>query len=285
MAIDDILKENAADFAKKDAEKLALAGTTVVETPVVETVVAKKDEPVETVVEAKPTPDAAKLETAIDSLEDDEAEVKPDEKGAVKMPFKQFERRIQRAAKASLKAIFGTDNRDDILKMKKDYEKVLTDREEERRAKLAAEDLLKEDLAKEKKRANELETKWNDHEEAQAAEVEEKRIGVIASKYIDEDSFDLAHYKFAKHLKKKTEAQLDAYTDEDVEKWYKSFAEKHPKFAKEAKAEPKKAGLNVGAAAGDKKPSPKTVDANAKSVKEMTPQEWSKYKRAHGISY
>ncbi len=294
MSIAELEKENTLAMAKAAAEKLL--GTEAPEVPPVAPVVAKEETPVvPPVVEApkaKPTTDEAKLETAIDALEDDESPLKPDEKGALTMPFKAFERRIERAGKAHLKAIFGTDNREEILKMKKDYEKVLAEREEERRSKLAAEEVLKEDLAKERKRANELESKWNAQQEEQAAAVEEERIGVIASKYLDADSFDLAHYKFAKHLKKLTAEKLDAYTDTDVENWYKNFAEKHPKHARPADAPPpavKKVGLNVGAS-GDKKPSVKTVDPNAKTpvpgkANSMTNAEWNTYKRQHGITY
>jgi hypothetical protein len=85
---------------------------------------------------ADATAEAAQTK-ALDALaDDDEAEVKPDEKGVVTLPFKAFERRIARAGKAHLKAVFGTDDREAILKMKSDYEGLLAKQDEDRRSKL-----------------------------------------------------------------------------------------------------------------------------------------------------
>lgn len=253
---------------------------------------AAEDKATSSPPKADPIKDEAKLDKALDDIEDDDddpdSELKADDKGNIKLPYKAFKTRITRASKAALKSVFGTDDREQIIKMKEDYEKMLSDRETDRRTKMAAEERAKEDLEKAHKKISDLEARELARQEAADAEREEKRITNIASKYVDAGALDLAHYKFAKHLKKFSKDELNEFDDERIENWYQKWAAKNPKLAASAPKEEKKVPVNVGASQ-PVKPSPKGSDTQKTAARgyanSMTDEEWKAYKRQHRISY
>jgi hypothetical protein len=300
MAIQDIINE--AEKGIKDAEMAkAVAANAELEAKVeavAKEAVAKAKEPVakaaqaEVVEEtAQPTEDKAKLAKAIDSMEDEESEVSADEKGMVKLPFKSFERRVQRAAKAALRSVFGTDDREAIMKMKGDYESMLAKQDEDRRSKMDEVARIKEDKDRAENRVKELETLELQRQEAVEAQATEELVNKISNDHIDPEFQELAHFKFAKMLKRKSEDELAEYTDAKIADWFAKFATKNPTYAKKAAAAKPKAPLNVGAV-DTKKPNPKgtgieDVKKNSSSdeVKKMSPQQFAIYKRQNGYSY
>ena len=64
-----------------------------------------------------------------DDAPEDALEKYMDKDGNITMPFRAFKTRLMRATKADLKKMFGTDDRDAILKQKDEYEQLLTERE------------------------------------------------------------------------------------------------------------------------------------------------------------
>ena len=180
-----------------------------------------------------PAPEPAKPPPAAD--DDPDKEPTPDDKGMVTMPFKSFQTRVKRASKADLLKMFGTDDRDKLLQWKKDYDGYQTKQEEERRAKLAEEERLKEDIEKEKKARERAEKKLQDREEQILIDRQEREIRNVCSKHIDSEYVDdVALPAFAKHCAALSEEEREALTEADVEAWFKDYAAKKPKLAKEA---------------------------------------------------
>ena len=347
MAIEDIIRENTAHAAAKEAERL-LAKKAADDKAAEEAAAAKiasdaaaaklaADEVAKAVAD-KATADAAaaklaadevakaakaKGEPVVEPVEEDEEPV-ADAKGMISLPSKQFAKRLARATKAALKEAFGTDDLAAIKKMRLDHESLLSKQDEERRSKLDEVTRANEDRDKALERARLAEEREATRAEDADAEREERVCNGIAAEYLDKDAFELAHFKFAKHLKRKSAEELENYTEEQINAWYKNFAEKHPKYAKvdaaAAKAAADKATqdaadkaaadkvaadkaaadklagrrvvvvpANVGAAG--KKPDSKLADPNVGKTpspghaNSMTNAEWAKYKRDHKISY
>jgi hypothetical protein len=300
MALQDIINE--AEKGIKDAEiAKAVAANAELEAKVeavAKEAVAKAKEPVKAapveVVEeetAVPTEDKAKLAKAIESMEDEESEVSADEKGMVKLPFKSFERRVQRAAKAALRSVFGTDDREAILKMKGDYESMLAKQDEDRRSKMDEVARIKEDKDRAENRVKELETLELQRQEAVEAEATEQLVNKISNEHIDPEFQELAHFKFAKMLKRKSEEELAEYTDEKIADWFQKFSVKNPTYARKVPAPKAKAPLSVGAV-DTKKPNPKGVGIEdtkkstaSDDIKKMSAKDFAIYKRQNGYSY
>lgn len=217
-------------------------------------------------------------------LADDDDEL--DEKAPYQLTGAALKKRLQRFSKRTLKEHFGTTDPDEIKGKLKKLEKLESDAEEARKAKLSEEEKTKEELAKERARAEKAEMRARELEDQHTVATQERRIGGFASKFIDDDLVDDALERFAKYVMKElTPKEASRLTDGDIEKWFEDLAEKKPKFAKtrpeakreEPKVEAKKTPINNGNA-GAKPGSKRGVSAADFDPARVDPKHPQSYK-------
>lgn len=198
-------------------------------------------------VEAKPDD---KKDASVEVGEDDDIPETMAEATKLSLTARALKGRITRAQKAALREYFGTDDPKEI-KAKLDRAKELEDKEEDARRKALSElDRHKEDL---KKKDDEIMRMRKDLETREVKEIVstyEQTVSSAASKYLDDDSADLVMLKFQNHLMGLSNKKAKVYDDpKAVKAWFKDYAEKHPKLARE-KVEKRK--LDSGGRATDK---------------------------------
>lgn len=188
-------------------------------------------------------------------LADDDDEL--DEKAPYQLTGAALKKRLQRFSKRTLKEHFGTTDPEEIKGKLKKLDKLEADAEEARKAKLSDEEKTKEELARERARAEKAEMRSRELEDQHTVTTQERRITSVAAKHIDDDLVDDALERFAKHVMKElSPKEASKLTDTDIEQWFAELAEKKPKFARggapapetkvEAKSETKKAPLTNG---------------------------------------
>jgi hypothetical protein len=221
-----------------------------------------------------------------EDAEDEAVEKYVDKDGNVRLPFKAFQTRIRRASKKELKAIFGTDNRDEILKVKTGYEALLTEKEKERVAQLGELEKEREEKKKAVERAEALERAAAEREERELVVGTEGELTVAASKHFTEDYVDFALEKFKKHLATMDDDDIDSLTDKEIDAFFGDLAKKRPAMAKTAAAaDPdKKVPINNGANVEDK-PAPAGGAATAKTARPGQPNTMSKEEIKRGLGY
>jgi hypothetical protein len=151
-----------------------------------------------------------------------------------------FKKRIQRASSAQLREMFGTDDTDKITKDWKRFQDIEKKHEEERRAKLDNEQKLKEDNAKLQSQLTEVTQRAQALEEDRVVDSFVTRVGRIASKHIDGEYVDdIVWGAFKRHVASLSEKEQEGMKEKDIDAWFKDYAEKKPKFAREVSAEKK----------------------------------------------
>jgi len=230
-----------------------------------------------------------------DDADDDELEKFADDDGYIKFPIKAFKTRINRATKKELKKIFGTDDRDAILKQKDDYEKLVNEREQERRAKLQESERLKEDLKKATDEKEALKREYEAKEEARLAAEGAADVKKIASAHVEEKYAKYAYRDFKKHVRKLSDEEVDKLAGDDkVAAWFQQWAKENPEMAKKATTDTddkgkKKVGINTGGK-DENRPPPPGSGANLAGKtprpgqpNSMTKAELAEYMRGKGL--
>jgi len=214
------------------------------------------------------TPAAAKPGDGAHEARDLDDDAEPDEKELYKLSGTALKKRLGRYSKSQLKEHFGTANVDEVKAKLKKLDALEAKAEEERKAKLTEDEKTREELAKERSRAEAAEARAQDLEDRHVVTTQERRISTLAEKHIDGDLVDDAMERFAKYvmreLSPKEAAKLD---DEKIAKWFEELASSKPKFARavaaaptrEAEKERTKTPLNNGHD-GKKPPSKKSSD-------------------------
>jgi hypothetical protein len=189
-----------------------------------------------------------------------------DEKQPYQISGAALKKRLTRYSKSQLKEHFGTTDPEEIKSKLAKLAKLEADAEEARKAKLSEEEKMKEELAREKARAEAAEARAAAAEDKHIISVQERRVSSLASKFIDEDLLEDAMERFANHLRKNlSPREVAKLKDTDVAEWFEQLAKDKPKFAKSAppasgdsggEKKPSKALLNNGVG-GDKRPAPK----------------------------
>jgi hypothetical protein len=193
-----------------------------------------------------------------DALDDDQLKKYADKHGVIHIPFGKFSTRINRAKKASLIDVFGTDDRTKIKGMKDEYEAAVNKREEERRAKLEETDRLKEDARKEKERADTLQAQIDSDAETRLVKGTVDELSTMAGAAGAQPKFTrYAVTDFKEHLKGLEEDALEALTDTEINAWFATWVKDNPEMAKGADA---KKTITDGAAPADKPAAPKAGD-------------------------
>ncbi len=208
--------------------------------PVVPPVVAKTE------VKA-PEPPATKPDLSAKVKDDPDADPVPDADGFVKMPAKAFLTRVKRASKTALMDMFGTDDKDAILKWKRDYDGMVTKQEADRVAQLSKEEKLNEELKAANEKAAKIEQDFTSFKAKQEYKTADREVAKLASKHIDDEAVEFVAMKFSKYYSKldpkdpEEKALIRSYLKhpEKIEEWCGEYAKKHPKYAREAAPEKK----------------------------------------------
>jgi len=161
-----------------------------------------------------------------------EGEGKP---ATVSMPSAELKDRLSRERQAGQSAVLkklGVESEDDLAAKLKRLAEIEAQDEEKRRAALAESDRLKEDLAKEKQRADEAVAKLQRTKESQVIRNEAARVARLGSKHVDPSMLKYAVPEFGTHLASLTNAEIKALDDKGIEKWFADFAKRNPKFAR-----------------------------------------------------
>jgi hypothetical protein len=191
-----------------------------------------------------------------------------DKDGKVHLPFKAFQTRITRASKSTLKAVFGTDDRDEIKKMRDEYEAMLTARETERRERLDELAREREDKEHEKLRADELARTLDERDEREAIGQIQTQLESFASKHVSAEYSDFALDAFKKHINKLDDEAIDALSEKEIGEFFQDLAKKKPAMARvvETPPEPKKVGITNGPGGGNNRPA-KTPQTDGKTAR------------------
>lgn len=249
-------------------------------------------------------PAAAEADAAtVADDDDDEDSLKKivDKDGHIRMPYKSFKTRIQRADKASLKKIFGTDDRDAIIKLKNDYEQMLQERENSRRAQMKEDERLREDLKKAEERASAAEKRHEEYQLEQEIDRSDRAVNTKVAKQVKAEYLDDAVSALARHVVKLGAEGAEGFGEKEIDDWLKEQLEKKPAWSAEAKepvkvepakVEPTKKPLTTGGtvakpAAAPTSSSAATQGKTASPGKQnsMTSAEYQAYLRERGIQY
>ncbi len=194
-------------------------------------------------------------------------------------------KRLERASKSSLRDIFGIDDKEKIRQQWKDAQTLTAKAEEDRRAKLKDEEKLKEDVQKERTRAEQAEARAAQVEESRVVDAVVRRTTKLASKHIDADYVDdIVHGAFKRHCADLSDKELERFDEKAIEAWFETYAKEKPKFAKEApkKEERPKVPANNGTN-NNHRPAPSANGSGQKDPRpgrenSMTKKEYADYR-------
>ena len=242
---------------------------------------------------AKETPAPAlapeKKTVAVEPAEIDESADIPANASLIQLTPQALSKRLDRYTKKQLEEHFGTA---DVAQIKSDLAELKVAREEKeaaRRAALTEIDKAKEDAAREKKRAEEAESKLQKTLDSHTYAEYDRAAEIALTEHLDPEAVELGILKLKKHVLSLDDDELED-PSKVFETWAKDFAKKNPKYAKAAEAapEPKKIKLNTGT---DTRTRP---EKSPVSLAEKTPRpgqpnsmsraEVAQYKRQRGLS-
>jgi hypothetical protein len=201
----------------------------------------------------------------------------------------EFKKIFERRTKAELRKQFGTDDPEEIKTKLAEYEQLKAQSEEMRRAQMSESEKIKEDLAKERSAREKAEQKFQQLNDRQQVARETLRVRGIAAKHVDSRMVRYAEMEFASFLRKKySPKEINKLKDGDIDKFFKAFVTKNPKFSRQqtVAAPTPKVGMTNGtisqqraAATSQAKPQQKTAKPGQPNT--MTREEL----RANGYEY
>lgn len=189
------------------------------------------------------------------SADDDDV---PDDEEIVQMSPRALKARLTRASKAQLREAFGTDDIEAIQKKIAKGDAATVKEEEERKARLTAEERLKEERDAAIKERDEAKSRVEMVERARIVEKQDGRIGKIAAKHLDPDYIEDAFPKLATALLKAAkdgDKKLAKHEDQWIDNWFAEYVKAKPKLGKDfgateetapTKPEPKRLPFNNG---------------------------------------
>lgn len=219
-----------------------------------------------------------------------------------KISREQFNERVARAKKAAreeekkrLKEIFGTDDPEEIKRIKEEHQRLKTETEKQKRERMSREQRLQEDLKREQKVKEELEQRIQKMERDAAFAQQDSAIRGLAAKHIAQDYVDDVMFIYARTvLANMDQAEADKVTEKDIAKWFADYAKKRPAFAREQGGNgtpAKKKPISTGKPpAGKPKPTGGSESHQGKTPapgkpNSMTKEELAKYKKERGIQW
>jgi len=171
-------------------------------------------------------------------ISDADEEIPPDA-DLIELSSKALKTRLNAAKKSEVRELFakfGVKNADELDAKFKRLKELETEDEKRKRNDMTATQKLEADLKQERKLRVDADRRALQVTENYVIDKQENRVTKLASKYIDPDYVEEILPKFASHLRKNyDEEQLKAITDEDIGGWFKEYATKKPKLARESK--------------------------------------------------
>lgn len=146
--------------------------------------------------------------------------------------------RLARATRSELKERFGTDNPDEI---KAKLDKLATfeaQQEEQRLASLSELEREREARVKAESTAKEWEDQYTALRETHTVRREHTRVEGIAAKHVDPTMVRFGLSEFQGYLQTKTDAEINALTDQDIDQWFAAKVREMPKLGREPAAPP-----------------------------------------------
>ncbi len=205
------------------------------------------------------------------------------------------DRQAEQRHKKFLVDTFGTDNPEEITKIKSGFAELSKEKEEAERQQMSALERANADLEAAKASAADWETKHNELKRSRLYDKQDSAIRQIASQHVGEDYLDDVVFMFARHLKKNVTAEEAKTMDKkQVAKWFTDLAKKKPAFAREAAAPKKRErreSVTTGPSPNAGRPTPNASNGGAAKTarpgqpNSMTKGEYRKYLRQKGINY
>lgn len=158
----------------------------------------------------------------------------PDDAEVLELTPSHFKSRLTRAKNSVFKELGSSAEQ-----LKADLEELKARRakeEEQKLAEMTERERMAAEVQKERQLRVDAELRASRVQDERDIQKEESRIGRIAEKYIDTDpdTLEVVFRKFSKHLKKDyTDEELARMSDKEIGKWFKDYAEAHPKHARE----------------------------------------------------
>lgn len=217
----------------------------------------------------------------------------------IQLSPKDLTERLQRATSSQLKKLFGTDDVNEILAIKKEHDELKAKSEEARRLQLTENEKLKEDLAKAQKEAEAFRKKYDGERRSTVIAKEQTKIQSIFNEHLQPDVFKYVARDLAEDLitvRKLTPKQITALTEKDLRKWLSSYLKNKPLFAKVGSVSPDAKNKQPATNGGQPTPAPVPAPATAaKTATDKTPRpgkpnsmsdkEYREYKKANGLNY
>lgn len=202
-------------------------------------------------------------------LTGDEDDEELDSKATFELSASAFRKRIDRANKATLKELFGTDDVEAIKKERENYLKLKETAEEERRKKLDEVTRLKEDKEKAEARAAEAERRAQEVENKRQLDEEVRALTRVAAKHLDEEYVeDIINGPFHRYVADLSDREREKLTERDVDGWFAEYAQKKPKLAKGYVEQKPKVLPATNGIVDNKRP----AQVNGKDLTEKTPK-------------
>ena len=188
-------------------------------------------------------------------LSDPDEEI-PADADLIEMSSKTLKSRLNAAKKSEVKALFqkfDVKSAEELATKFARLKELETADEVRKREDMTATEKLESDLKKERELRLDSDRRAMRVTENYVIDKQETRISKIASKFIDPEYVEEILPKFAVHLRKHfDEEQLKTITDKDIGEWFKEYATKKPKLARESSTTKTKIPLNNGARAADR---------------------------------
>lgn len=140
-----------------------------------------------------------------------------------------FKKRLERHGKAQLKQLFGTDNVEEIMEMKRQNEEFKAKQEADRLAQMTESERYRTQMEQEKANAAHWKTQYETYVETQALREQDQQMTKLASAYVNPKCMNYMMMEFATHLQGVEESEIGepaAYADA----WFKSYITANPEF-------------------------------------------------------
>lgn len=232
---------------------------------------------------------------------------KANDKGIISLPYDAFIERMNRMQRSQLKKLFGTDNIQEILKLKTEHEAMKKEREEAEKARMTEIERERKAAADAKLEVENWQKKYNQLHRKTTANEAGNMIKAVAAKHINMAYARHVLSDLARDLTSNyTEAQLAKFTEKHIDHWFKKYLQKNPIYAAspvtpapatgQTKPVAKKVVKKVPASngPGNARPTPPAANANTNLVNgkdprpgkanSMTRAEFEAYKKSLGLN-
>lgn len=210
-----------------------------------------------------------------------------------------LKKRLARASKGALREAFGTDDVAEVQAKIKRADELEKAEEERRRLQLSSEEKLKEDVAREKSRADSLEKRLEIERWEREKSAVEARTAQVATRFVKNKAAcqRAVMLDLKDHVAGLSDSEAESFGESQMEAWIKNWASENPEFALAPDAPPPPApppahpGARLSLGAGTTPPaSPTPPGGVGKTAKvgqpnSFTDDEWKAEKKRIGLSY